>query len=66
MRVTIKIGTVEVTVDRPNFQDYKIGVYQNPAGARGLMITDSIIPVLKEATEKAKELYKFQSDEHPV
>ena len=52
MRVTIKIGTVEVTVDRPNFVE--------PSSNKALAMESSVLPTLKEATDRAKELYQLQ------
>ena len=54
MRVTVKIGTVEVTVDRPNFIDDGL------ADGRENRMKDTVVPTLEEATKRAKELYQLQ------
>lgn len=52
MRVTVKIEDVEVTVDRPNFEN-------NPhQERRELQMKDSVLPTLEAATAKAIELHK--------
>lgn len=53
MRVTVKIGAVEVTVDRPRFNDEG-----DPKGRQNRM-NDTVIPTLNEAVNKAKELYQL-------
>lgn len=57
MKITVKIGTVEVIVDRPN--------YKEPETTKGdeYAMNDTILPTLREAAEKAKELYNLQKDE---
>jgi hypothetical protein len=54
MKVTVKIGTVEVTVDRQNFKDD--GDHQR----RTYIMRDTVIPTLDKVVEKAKELYQLQ------
>jgi hypothetical protein len=56
MRVTVKIGNVEVTIERPNFKE---AVY---VSAESQTMKDVVIPTLSAAIEQAKELYNLKSE----
>lgn len=55
MRVTVKIGDIEVTIKRPGFRE------GNMAAQDRATLSEQVIPTLKEATDKAKELYNLKS-----
>lgn len=54
MRITVKIGDIEVTVDRT---DFKETIYLEKDEQ---LFKVAVLPVIIEAVEKAKELYKFK------
>lgn len=56
MKITVKIATIEVTVDRPNFKE------ANTVGQDEPVMKTVIIPTLHEAVQKAKELYNIKKD----
>ena len=58
MKITVRIADVEVCIDRPKMADYEING-GNSLWRKNLM-EDSVLPMLKEATNKAKELYELR------
>lgn len=56
MKITVRIGSVEVVVDRPDFKDAAPAV--NGPELRRNILTDTVFPVLEKAVEIAKELHK--------
>lgn len=59
MKIRVRIDDVEVEIDRPNFADYNRTEGKQSAW-RSNMMNDTILPLLTEATNKAKELYKLK------
>ena len=59
MKVIVKIADIEVVVDRPKFYDTEN--YDSQERRQNLM-NDTILPTIKEATERAKELYKLKKE----
>jgi hypothetical protein len=57
MKITVKIEDIVIEIERPNFFDYNSD--KHSIEFRTNVLNDTVIPVLKEATEKAKELYKI-------
>lgn len=58
MKIKVKIDTIEIEIDRPNFRDYDKSV-TNGVEWRMNMMKDSVIPTLTELVNKAKELYEL-------
>lgn len=58
MKVSVKIEDIEVVVDRPNFGDDM--ATDTRADRRKSIMIETIIPTLKEAVDKAKELYELK------
>lgn len=58
MKITVKIDSVEVVIDRPSFGDYGDRHIQE---ARQNIMKDTVIPMLTEATNKAKELFNLKN-----
>lgn len=54
MRITVRIEDIEVTVDRHDFKEAEILVNES------IIMKDVVLPSIKEATDKAKELYKLK------
>lgn len=59
MKVTVKIGDVEVTIERAQFMED--GAYISGTQFRQDIVKDTVMPTLKEATEKAKELFTHRN-----
>jgi len=63
MKIRVKIDDVEVEIDRPKMEDYQVGgSLTNGHEWRTYLMNDSVIPMLTEATNKAKELYKLKNE----
>jgi len=54
MRITVKISDIEVTIERNNFVEGRT-TSQEPA-----TMNDVVLPTIKEAVAKAKELYQLK------
>ncbi len=62
MRITVKIGDIEVTIDRPKMDDYTIGAAGNDGPKwRTSLLETAVLPMLTEATNKAKELFNLRN-----
>jgi hypothetical protein len=51
MKITVKISDIEICIERPEFKEWASNTAQKD------FMTDTIIPTLEKAIEKAKELY---------
>lgn len=62
MRIKVKIDDIEVEVDRPKFHDYDYHYSTEKLTLKKDIMNDSILPILNEAVEKAKELYNLRNN----
>lgn len=59
MKITVRMQDIEIIIDRPTFVDRKDG---QDSTFRNNLMNDTVIPMLNEATEKVKELYKLRNE----
>lgn len=57
MKITVKIASVEIIIDRPNMSDYDSNFDCNAIEWRKSLLEGTVIPMLSEAVKSAKELY---------
>lgn len=58
MKITVRIASVEVIIERPKLEDWHLNdEFANGPEFRKDMMENTVIPMLREATDKAKELY---------
>lgn len=51
MKITVKISDIEVSIERPEFFEFKSETYQKQ------QYNETILPTIQEATKSALELY---------
>ncbi len=63
MKVTVKLGDVIVEVDRAKFGDYDSHKTALGGELRNNIMRDSVMPLISEVVNRAKELYIFKNGE---
>ena len=62
MRIKVKIDDIEIEIDRPNMSDYNSNHTSDGPSWRTSLLEGTVLPMLKEATEKVKELYNLRNN----
>lgn len=61
MKIRVIIEDIEVEINRSSFKDFDYNISTDPKKWRENMMNDTVLPMLNEATNKAKELYKLKN-----